>query len=265
MNQKSIITASLVSIVLPVYNGETLLPDCLNSLINQTYTNLEIIVIDDLSKDNTWKILREYQKRDKRIRVFHNKKHYGPTVCYNRAIARARGQFITFMNAADQLALTRLKRQVNFLLANPRTVAVGTQYTNILTDGKRLTRSSLPLEPEEIYKTLLHRQAVKPETLLINRQLLPKDILRFAHNKYPLFFTQLFVKFFQYGQIANLPQSYYYHRLDKKMPRSNKSSLAHALSISKVWLTSITDYNYRPSLRSLVEPALRGMPALRNF
>lgn len=257
MHPKSTITQSLISVILPVYNAGDQLADCLDSLTGQTYTNLEIIVIDDRSRDMTAKILTQYAKLDKRIKVYRNKKHYGTTVCYNRGLARARGQFITFMNPADRLSLHRFKRQVAFLLKSPKTVAVGTQYMEITGNNTRLKQSSLPLMHSEIYKTFLHRISIKPETLLINRQLLPRDILKFTHNKYPLLFTQLFVKFFQYGTFANLPHAYYYHRIDKKMPRSSKSNLSHAFSISKVWLTSIADYQYRPSLRSLVPSPLR--------
>lgn len=256
MRQKSIITPSLVSIVLPVYNAGEQLRDCLDSLIRQTYTELEIIVIDDLSRDQTHKILSEYRKLDKRIKVYRNKKHYGLTVCYNRGLTHAHGQFITFMNPADRSSLHRIKRQVRFLHHNPRIVAVGTQYFDITADNTRLQPSNLPLLHNEIYKTFLHRLSIKPETLLINRELLPRDILKFGYHKYPFIFTELFVKFFQYGSFANLPQAYYYHRIDKKMPRSNKSTLNHALSVSKIWLASIANYEYRPSLRSFVLPLI---------
>src|SRR3989344_4392867 len=91
----------LVSIVLPVQNCESFLPACLESLLKQSYENIEIIAIDDKSRDNSLKILKYYKKQDNRIKVFSNVKKYGFPVCFNRAFKKANGQFIAFMGAQD--------------------------------------------------------------------------------------------------------------------------------------------------------------------
>src|SRR5258708_29069488 len=137
---------SIVTVVLPVYNASKYLPDCLNSLALQTDQNLQIIAIDDHSRDDSLKVLRKYKKEFTNLEIYHNKKRYGLAVCYNRALKRAHGKYIAFMNPHDVNAISRIKRQVNFLLNNPRTVAVGTQYTSIDEENKKLDRSDLPEE-----------------------------------------------------------------------------------------------------------------------
>jgi glycosyltransferase involved in cell wall biosynthesis len=241
---------SVVTVILPVYNASKYLPDCLNSLELQSYQDLQIIAIDDHSRDDYLKILRKYKKNFDNFEIHHNKKHYGLAICYNRALKRARGKYIAFMNPHDINAISRLKRQVNFLLNNPKTVAVGTQYTGIDESNKKLEKSDLPEEHETIYDTLLHTSALHPETVMINRELLPKDLLYFKNNKYPFIYTEVFIKFFQYGKVANIRQSLYFHREGIKHHGKQATKMNQIVSTMKLWLSSRSNYDYKPSIRN---------------
>lgn len=243
---------SVVTVILPVYNASKYLPDCLNSIMLQTYQDLQIIVIDDHSRDDSLKVLRQYKKKFVNFEIYHNKKRYGLAVCYNRALKRARGKFIAFMNPHDINAISRFKRQVNFLLNNPKTVAVGTQYTSIDESNKKLERSDLPEEHETIYDTLIHTSSLHPETIMINRTLLPKDLLYFKNNKYPFIYTEVFVKFFQYGKVANIRQSLYFHREGIKRAGRRASKVNKFVSMMKIWLNSRSEFDYKPSLRTML-------------
>ena len=81
----------LVSIVVPIYNTEQYIPKCIESLINQTYKNLEIILIDDGSTDNSFNICKKYQKEDERIKLFH-KENGGVSSARNYGIKKATGK-----------------------------------------------------------------------------------------------------------------------------------------------------------------------------
>jgi glycosyltransferase involved in cell wall biosynthesis len=250
---------SVVTVILPVYNASKYLPDCLNSLALQTYQDVQIIAIDDHSRDDSLKVLRNYKKQFANMEIYHNKKRYGLAVCYNRALKRAQGKFIAFMNPHDINAVSRFKRQVNFLLNNPKTVAVGTQYTSIDESNKKLERSDLPEEHETIYDTLIHTSSLHPETIMINRQLLPKDLLYFKNNKYPFIYTEVFVKFFQYGKVANIKQSLYFHREGIKRAGKKESQLNKTMSMIKLWLSSRQNYDYKPSVKSIIPQLVKGM------
>jgi glycosyltransferase involved in cell wall biosynthesis len=247
----------LVTIILPVYNSSKFLVDCLESLNRQSYKNIQIIAIDDFSKDNTVKLLQKFKKTQKNFLLLKNKKHYGPAICYNRAIKYAQGQFLAFMNPNDKAAANRIKRQVQFLLANPKTVAVGTQFTRIDDKGKKIEKSELPLEHELIYHRLLPAASFQPETAMINRMLLPKDLLYFQTNKYPFLFTEVFVKLLQYGQLANTTDALYYRRDNVRRHGRKQSKLKHLTSVFQIWLKSRTNYDYRPSLRSVFTPLVK--------
>ena len=89
-----------ISIIVPIYNAEQFLEKCLNSLINQTYQNLEIVCINDGSKDKSLSILKEYQKKDKRI-IIIDQANQGVSEARNKGIKMATGEYICFCDADD--------------------------------------------------------------------------------------------------------------------------------------------------------------------
>lgn len=91
---------SLISVIVPVYNAERYLPKCVESIIKQTYKNIEIILIDDGSTDNSGKICDEYAKLDNRIKVIH-KKNGGVSSARNKGLKEVQGQYIHFVDSDD--------------------------------------------------------------------------------------------------------------------------------------------------------------------
>lgn len=94
----------LISVIVPVYNTEKYLPKCLDSIINQTYKNLEIILVDDGSTDTSGKICDKYAKEDKRIKVIH-KENGGQSSARNAGIKASGGEYICFSDSDDELDL----------------------------------------------------------------------------------------------------------------------------------------------------------------
>lgn len=92
----------LISVIIPVYNAEKYLKICLDSIINQIYKNLEIICVDDGSTDHSLDILKFYEKKDKRIKVY-SQKNSGPSAARNNALNHATGDYISFVDADDFL------------------------------------------------------------------------------------------------------------------------------------------------------------------
>ena len=93
-----------LSVIIPVYNVERYLAQCLNSIIKQKYKNLEIICINDGSKDNSLKILRNYEKKDNRIKVYDQTNH-GVSYSRNKGIELSTGEYITFVDSDDMVNL----------------------------------------------------------------------------------------------------------------------------------------------------------------
>lgn len=254
---------SLVTILLPVCNAERFLRQTIESILNQTYKNIELIAIDDDSKDNSYQILKEIAKSDKRLKVYRNVKRYGLAVCLNRLAKKSRGQFIAFMNAQDVSSLHRLKRQVNYLTQNQKeVVAVGTQTTLIDEMDRRKERTAFPTDFKELYHSLVAGKALQFESFMINRRYLPKDILKFPLSKYPFIFKAMVIRLSKYGKIANIDQHLYYHRVLTSEADIQTRRIAEALTHTSFWLKSITVYNYRPSVKVLVQPFLNPVKSL---
>lgn len=92
---------TLVSVILPVYNRAKVVQRCLDSLLSQTYSNIEIVCVDDCSTDNTLSVLNQYAARDKRVKVIHHEKNLNAGGARNTAIANARGEYIYLTDSDD--------------------------------------------------------------------------------------------------------------------------------------------------------------------
>ena len=105
----------MISIVVPVYNGEKFIEDCIKSILGQTYPDWELILIDNDSEDHTLKICKEYARLDGRIQVFHQHKNRGVSVARNLGLERAAGAYITFIDADDWIEKDYLERLLYLL------------------------------------------------------------------------------------------------------------------------------------------------------
>ena len=103
---------SLVSIVIPVYNAEKYLARCLDSIVNQTHKNIEILLINDGSVDNTFNICEEYARNDRRIKLFHED-NQGVSVARNCGIDNATGEYLVFIDADDYIEHNYVETLVN--------------------------------------------------------------------------------------------------------------------------------------------------------
>lgn len=116
---------NLISVILPVYNGEKHLIECIESVLNQTYQNFEFIIVDDASTDNTPQILKKFSDKDSRIKVLTHTINQKQTVAANTACQNSSGKYIARMDADDVALPHRFERQVNFLDENPDFGLVG--------------------------------------------------------------------------------------------------------------------------------------------
>ncbi len=243
-----------VSILMPVYNASKVLKKALENLLSQTHRNLEIIAVDDCSTDDSLKILRFFGKRDKRLRVLKNRKRYGLSVCLNRGLKKAKGQFIAFMDPNDSCYKNRLEKQVSYLLSHPKTLCVGTQC-EFVDQEKDFKISNFPSDHESISNTLFAGLSIQFETAMINRLLLPKDVLRFDGISYrflpterKVIYANVFLRLLPYGEINNLTEVLYIHK--------NPQPINSLFEFGRLWLKSAAVYDYRPSLWTFFFPLL---------
>jgi len=109
---------SLVSIITPSYKSERFISQTIDSVLSQTYQNWEMIIVDDVSPDNSNEIIEEYCKKDNRIKLIKLEKNSGPAVARNRAIEEAKGRYMAFLDADDLWMPQKLEKQLDFLSKN---------------------------------------------------------------------------------------------------------------------------------------------------
>lgn len=130
---------SLVSIITPTFNSEKFIVETIQSIQNQTYTNWEMIIVDDASSDATATIVTEMVKQDKRIQLFQLEKNSGTGMARNLALTKTTGKYIAFLDADDLWKPMKLEKQVDFLVANDLPVTFSF-YDCINEEGKPLNK-----------------------------------------------------------------------------------------------------------------------------
>ena len=201
-----------VSVVTAVYNGAKFLPETVGSILGQTFSDLEYVLVDDASSDNSVEIIRSFQ--DPRVRLFINETNSRLVRTRNRGIAEARGTYIALSDHDDISVPTRLADEVRFLEQNPDIAMVGTWYGVInLTGDKLPKRMHRRYDPDECKASLLYRNPFGHSTLLVRREALPDPPYA---PEFPLCEDyRLIVQISRGHRIAILPEVTVYYRLTK--------------------------------------------------
>ena len=144
----------IITVVMTVYNGEPFLEEAVQSILGQTFSDFEFLIVDDASDDNSLEIVRGHAKKDDRIKIIANKKNIGLTRSLIHAIETAEGEYIARQDCDDISAPQRLEKQLAFLEQNPDYGAVGTHAVKIDESGRVIRKAIVP-GPWMIIKYLL--------------------------------------------------------------------------------------------------------------
>ena len=128
---------NLVSVICPSFNSELFLERSIDSVLNQSYANLELIIIDDFSNDNSRNIIEKKSKQDPRIIKIFNSENLGPALSRNKGIKKAKGRFIAFLDADDLWYKQKLKIQLKFMIKKRLKFSYG-PYIKVNEVGEKL-------------------------------------------------------------------------------------------------------------------------------
>ena len=211
----------LVSIITPSYNSERFIGFSIESILNQTYTNWELLITDDASTDGTWKMLKEYSKRDKRIKIFRLEMNSGSGVARNNSIKKATGRFIAFLDSDDYWHKDKLNNQIEFMHNNSYTFTY-TRYAFIDESNVLLKESNVA--PKRCgYLRLLLQNCIGCSTVMVDMQQLEKEYMPDLRNRQD---WGLWLKYIRKsGKAYRLQESLTYYRLRKNSISSNKIKL----------------------------------------
>ena len=219
----------LISIIVPVYNVEQYLDKCLDSLTNQTYKNLEIILIDDGSTDSSGKKCDEWKQKDTRITVIH-KQNSGVSSARNMGLNKSTGTYVIFIDSDDYCDIKMIEKLYFLIKKYNSEMAICSfyyLYDNYLKEAKKLKNllkmnktTFLDNINQDYYKGYLWNKLLKKE-LLKN--------LQFDENKYiceDMFFVINYLE--NCNNIIYTDQSLYYYR-------QNNNSVMHNMNLNKVY------------------------------
>jgi glycosyltransferase involved in cell wall biosynthesis len=231
----------LVSIILPAYNGAHRISDAIQSVTNQSYTNWELLIIDDFSVDNTREVVSNFVNKDSRIKYIKNNTNLGLQKTLNIGLAQSKGEYIARIDDDDMWAdVDKLQKQVDFMDNNPDYVLLGTGVIIINEQGNELFRYLLPQTNEQIKNRILGKNCFAHSSVMFRKSI----VMQFGgysegeEAKYMEDYD-LWLKLGSVGKLANLP----IYGLKYTM-RGGSLTAVHKAKVFKKMLSHIKKYRY---------------------
>jgi len=201
-----------VSVCMPVFNAERYLPEAIETILSQTFTDFEFLILDDASTDGSLALARRYAQRDRRIRVF-SFEHRGYPALLNEGLALATGRYLARMDADDAVRADRLERQVDFLRAHRDCVAVGSQAMMIDSDGDVLDHTVLPTSHEEIDRLQLGGRYQMAHASIVMLTEVMRRVGGYRPEFEPAEDYDLLLRLAEIGKLANIDEPLYSYRM----------------------------------------------------
>lgn len=209
---------NLVSIVIPVYNSEKYISETINSILNQTYSKYEIIIVDDGSTDRSEFIIKEYLKQESRIK-YYKQVNSGPACARNYGVEKAEGQFICFIDADDLWQSNKLETQVEFM--KDKNCAFS-YHSYEFADEYGNPKGQKVLAKEKLtYKMALKNNIISTITVMFNIELIDKELIKMPDINY-VEDTATWWRILRHGYIAyGIKDLFSFYR---KVPSSHSSN-----------------------------------------
>ena len=163
-------TVPRVSVIMSVHNEENWLVPAIESILNQTFQDLELRITDDGSSDGSRDILCHFQKQDPRVRLIRHEKKNGLAVSLNEQIRQAGGEYIARMDGDDMAHSERIESQVDFLDSHPEVALLGTYCNEIDKNGNKISLWKRPVTDQALRAALLYYNPFVHSTVMLRRE-----------------------------------------------------------------------------------------------
>ena len=245
----------LVSVIIPVYNAESFVVESIESVLNQTYPNIELVIVDDCSKDGTLALLRKYKRNyPDKITLIALKKNRGKggDLAANVAFKRAKGNFISRMDADDISLPNRVEKQLDFLQKNPSFSVVGSCAHVINTEGEVVGQKIMPETHEDIYKNCFIFHPMINPTQLFRKSAIGSKELYLSDNPTNNDYLTTIMRISGGKKYYNLPDKLLYYRIHDKNDslRRVKGTFRNSLVTR---FRGVTEFGYRPNFISILK------------
>jgi glycosyltransferase involved in cell wall biosynthesis len=226
-----------ISVLMPVYNAERFLRQAVDSILEQTYADFELIAIDDGSKDASGTILDEYAAQDPRVRVFHQE-NQGLVTTLNRAIELSHGEYLARQDGDDVSFPLRFEQQAAVLDSQPDVVLVSGGFEVFDEEDEFLYREVLPTDDQEIKRAMYLRNPIGHGSVMFRKDAaLAAGLYSDQHG--PTEDYELWSRLAKQGKFAAVEQAVYHWRVNPAGITSNSNKVMLEIMrghIDRLWL-----------------------------
>ncbi len=226
-----------ISVIMPVYNCSNYIYNSVLSILNQTFSDFELIIIDDCSTDNTVDIIKKIV--DHRIKLIEKPQNTGYTKSLNLALNIATGKYIARMDGDDISYSNRLEKQYHFMESNPDVVLCGGGY-EVINSNK--TFNPYHSHDDLLFDLINHCPFAHP-TIMIRSEVLKKFQINYDPNFEPAEDYEMWTRLSGYGKISNIPEKLIQYRIHEKQT-TNLRSLQQSEIAKKIALNHVKKISY---------------------
>jgi glycosyltransferase involved in cell wall biosynthesis len=192
-----------ISVIIPVFNAATFLHESIESILNQTFSDFELIILNDKSTDESLEIIKKIQSKDNRIIIIDKEQNVGPAYLRNEGINAAKGKFIALMDADDIAIPTRFEKQIAVLKNNPEIGVCGTGFTFFGSKKNKTIKHSI--HHDAIKVSFLHSCNIGNPTVMFKKEVLGD--LKFDNDFVPAEDYDLWSRLLAKTNFYNIPES----------------------------------------------------------
>nr|WP_315203238.1 glycosyltransferase family A protein [uncultured Albidiferax sp.] len=231
--------SNLISVIMAVHNGGEYIAPAVESVLNQTHKNLELIVFDDASTDGTGDLLEELSVLDNRLIVVRNKKNSGLAVSLNSALDIAKGDFIARMDGDDIASLDRMEKQYKFLVNNSEFVIVG---SDVQCFDASIQKWKYPKTDGWCYGRMFFSPPFAHPAVMVRRSVFFQNNIKYDPRFKKSQDYDLWERIHALGKMANLPEfllNYRVHDMQASQSTRNDQIDFHLEVCARIWLEKL--------------------------
>jgi glycosyltransferase involved in cell wall biosynthesis len=230
-------TTPEISVVMPVYNAEKYLSETIESILNQTHIDFELLILNDKSTDNSLEIIKQYQAKDSRIILIDKEINVGPANLRNEGFYLSKGTFIALMDADDIALPNRFEKQITILKSNPEIGVCGTWFTFFGAKKNKVIRHGE--KHDTIKVSFLHSCGIGNPTVMLRKEAL--NGLEFNNDYVPVEDYDLWSRMLPKTQFYNIPESLLnYRQHDSNISKTKIDNVNR--SIRKVKINQMEEF-----------------------
>ena len=229
---------AIVSVLMPAYNCERFIGEAIESVLNQTFTNFELVIIDDCSTDGTWDVILSYAKKDARIKAFQNEKNLKIVKTRNRLFDLASGKYYAIFDADDVMVPTRLEEQVAFLKRYKNYGAVGSSTVIIDGNSRKIGFRKYPCSNSDIRKKIFKFNPFAQPSMMVRASVID-DVGVYRKEGFDRARDyDLWLRIFEKNKMYNFEKPLLKYRVSKTQGKKThlKETLRSTVALKKKWV-----------------------------